>query len=113
MLIGWLGAPLHVVSVLIAQFLAGVSQTAFEGDMDALVAAEAPADGVTTALAYSASVRAMGGAVAVKMLPVMITAPAIDRAVSAAVLVLGLTALVMWSLTAMPRLLGRPQPIPD
>jgi hypothetical protein len=113
MLIGWLGAPLHVVSVLIAQFLAGVSQTAFEGDMDALVAAEAPADGVTTALAYSASVRAMGGAVAVKMLPVMIVAPAIDRAVSAAVLVLGLSALVMWSLTAMPRLLRRPQPIPD
>jgi hypothetical protein len=113
MLIGWLGAPLHVVSVLLAQFLAGVSQTAFEGDMDALVADEAPADGITTALAYSASVRAMGGAVAVKMLPMLITAPAIDRAVSAALLVLGLTALVTWSLTAMPRLHRRPQPIPD
>ncbi|MFI7546644.1 hypothetical protein [Actinoplanes sp. NPDC049599] len=103
MLIGWLGAPLHVVSVLIAQFLAGVSQTAFEGDMDALVADEAPADGITTALAYSASVRALGGSVAVKMLPVLVTAQSIDRAVSAAVLVLGLAALVLWTLTSVPR----------
>jgi hypothetical protein len=113
MLIGWLGAPLHVVSVLIAQFLAGVSQTAFEGDMDALVADEAPPDGVTTALAYSASVRALGGSVAVKMLPVMVTAPSIDRAVSAAVLVLGVAALVIWSLTSMPWLSRRPAPSTD
>jgi MFS family permease len=102
MLIGWIGAPLHVVSVLIAQFLAGLSQTAFEGDMDALVAGEAPAEGITTALAYSASVRALGGAVAVKTLPMMVTAPSIDRAVSAAVLVLGVAALLIWALTSMP-----------
>jgi hypothetical protein len=108
MLIGWLGAPLHVIGVLIAQFLAGVSQTAFEGDMDAVVASEAPPAGVTTALAYSASVRALGGSVAVKMLPVLITAQSIDRAVSAAVLVLGCTALVIWLLTAVPGLRRRP-----
>jgi hypothetical protein len=70
--------------------------------MDALVANEAPAEGVTTALAYSASVRALGGAVAVKTLPMMITAPSIDRAVSAAVLVLGVAALLIWALTSMP-----------
>ena len=108
MLIGWLGAPLHVAGVLIAQFLGGVSQTAFEGDMDAVVAGEAPPAGVTTALAYSASVRALGGSIAVKMLPIMVTAPSIDRAVSAAVLVLGFAALAIWSLTALPRFRRRP-----
>ena len=113
MLVGWIGAPAHAVSVLIAQFLAGVSQTAFEGDMDALVAAEAPPEGVTAALAYSASVRALGGSVAVKMLPMMITAQAIDRAVSAAVLVLGVTALLIWAVTSMPWLNRRPVPVPD
>jgi hypothetical protein len=108
MLIGWIGAPAHAVSVLIAQFLAGVSQTAFEGDMDALVAEEAPPERVTAALAYSASVRALGGSVAVKMLPMMITAQAIDKAVSAAVLVLGVAALLIWAVTSMPWLNRRP-----
>ncbi|MEU8616209.1 hypothetical protein AB0C29_50335, partial [Actinoplanes sp. NPDC048791] len=113
MLVGWLGAPMHAVSVLIAQFLAGVSQTAFEGDMDALVAEEAPADGITTALAYSASVRALGGSVAVKLLPMMVTAQAIDKAVSAAVLALGVAALLIWAVTALPRLHRAPVPIPE
>jgi hypothetical protein len=104
MLIGWIGAPLHPVSVLIAQFLAGLSQTAFEGDMDARVAEEAPPEGVTTALAYSASTRALGGSIAVRLLPVLVTAQAIGTAVSAAILVLGLAALVIWGLSALSRL---------
>jgi hypothetical protein len=107
MLIGWIAAPLHAFSVLFAQFLAGLSQTAFEGDMDALVAEEAPPQGVTTALAYSASTRALGGSVAVKALPLVVTAPVIDRAVSVAVLVLGVAALLVWVVTSIPRLTGR------
>ncbi|WP_211303928.1 hypothetical protein [Pseudosporangium ferrugineum] len=99
MLVGWIGAPVHVISLLLAQFLAGLSQTALEGDMDALVAGEAPPGGVTTALAYSASVRALGGSAAVKLLPVLVTAPALGTAVSAAVLVLGLGALLLWATT--------------
>ncbi|WP_306205083.1 hypothetical protein [Actinoplanes sp. RD1] len=102
MLIGWLGAPLHASAVIAAQFLAGLSQTAFEGDMDALIASEAPADGVTTALAYSASVRALGGSIAVKLLPTLVAAPQIDHAVSAAVLILALAALTLWAATTMP-----------
>ena len=72
--------------MLFAQFLAGLSQTAFEGDMDARVAEEAPPRDVTTALAYSASTRALGGSVAVKLLPMMATAQAVNTAVSGAVL---------------------------
>jgi len=102
MLVGWLAAPLHAVTVLLAQFLAGLSQAAFEGDMDSRVAEEAPPEGVTTALAYSASVRALGGSIAVRMLPVLVTAQAVGTAVSAAVLILGLAALVIWFFTSLP-----------
>jgi hypothetical protein len=103
MLAGWTVAPLHAVWVLFAQFLAGLSQTAFEGDMDARAAAEAPPDGVTTALAYSASVRALGGAVAVRALPVLVAAPAIGAAASTAVAVLGVAALTLWAWRSVPR----------
>lgn len=101
MLIGWIGAPLHPASVMFAQFLAGVSQAAFEGDMDARVAEEAPRAGVTTALAYSASTRALGGAIAVRLLPMLVTAQAIDTAASAGVLALGAAAVIAWALTSI------------
>jgi MFS family permease len=103
MLVGWLGAPLHATGVILAQFLAGVSQTAFEGDMDAVIAGQAPPEAVTTALAYSASTRALGSSVAVKLLPMLVAAPAIDKVVSAAVLALGSVALALWVLTNLPR----------
>ena len=107
MLVGWIGAPLHPGSVLFAQFLAGVSQTAFEGDMDARVAEEAPPAGVTTALAYSAAIRALGGSVAVRLLPILVTAPAVGSAVSAEVLLLGGAALVLWCAMSVRRLARR------
>jgi hypothetical protein len=107
MLIGWIFAPAHAFAVLAAQFLAGLAQTAFEGDMDARVAEEAPPAGVTTALAYSASIRALGGSLAVKVLPMVVTAHAINTAVSAAVLVLGVAALMIWTATAIPGLRAR------
>jgi hypothetical protein len=112
MLVGWIFASSHAYSVLSAQFLAGLSQTAFEGDMDARVAAEAPPEGVTTALAYSASTRALGGSVAVKALPMLVTAQAIGTAVSAAVLVLGVTALLIWAVTSVPGFTTRARPRP-
>ncbi|HEU4346342.1 MAG TPA: hypothetical protein VFR35_01015 [Actinoplanes sp.] len=106
MLIGWIFAPAHAFAVLVAQFFAGMAQTAFEGDMDALVAEEAPREGVTTALAYSASTRALGGSFAVKLLPMMVTAQAIGTAVSASVLTLGVAALLIWAVTSVPRFGG-------
>jgi hypothetical protein len=107
MLVGWIFAPAHAVAVLLAQFFAGLAQSAFEGDMDARVAEEAPVQGVTTALAYSAAVRAMGGSVAVKAVPVLVTAQAIGAAVSAAVLTLGVAALLIWAVTTIHRFGGR------
>jgi hypothetical protein len=104
MLVGWIYAPAHAVSILIAQFLAGISQTAFEGDMDARVAEAAPPESITTALAYSASTRALGGSVAVRLLPMLVTAQAVGTAVSAAVLMLGVASLLIWGMTSLPRL---------
>jgi hypothetical protein len=106
MLIGWIYAPLHAVIVLLAQFLAGLSQTAFEGDMDSRVAEDAPPEAVTTALAYSASTRALGGAIAVKLLPMMVVAQAVGTVASGAMLVLGVSALAIWAVTSIPRHFG-------
>jgi len=109
MLVGWIFAPAYAPMVLAAQFLAGLSQTAFEGDMDARVAEEAPSAAVTRDLAYSASVRALGGAVAVRLLPMLVAAPAIGTVASIAGLVLGITALCLWAaLSALPHLFRRP-----
>ncbi|AGL20019.1 hypothetical protein [Actinoplanes sp. N902-109] len=107
MLVGWIAAPYHALSVVVAQFFAGLSQTAFEGDMDAQVADQAPAGNVTTALAYSASTRALGGSIAVRALPFLIAAQGIDKAVSAAALALGLGAMLLWAITSMPWLKHR------
>jgi hypothetical protein len=108
MLVGWILAPAFAPMVLVAQFLAGLSQTAFEGDMDARVAADAPRESVTRHLAYAASVRALGGAVAVRMLPMLVAASAIGTVASGASLVLGVTAVVVWTgLTTAPHVFRR------
>ncbi|MFF5081360.1 hypothetical protein ACFY36_30300 [Actinoplanes sp. NPDC000266] len=108
MLAGWILAPVYAPFVLLAQFAAGLATTAFEGDMDARVAAEASPGTLTRDLAYSASVRALGGAVAVRALPMMIAAPAIGMAASASALVLGVLSLIIWAgLTMAPRLFHR------
>jgi len=76
--------------------------------MDSRVAADAPPEGVTTALAYSASTRALGGSIAVRMLPVLVTAHGLGPAVSGAVLILGIASLVIWGFTSLPGRPGRP-----
>ena len=109
MLVGWVVAPVFAPVVLLAQFAAGLSQTAFEGDMDARVAATADPATVTRDLAYSASVRALGGAVSVRLLPLLVTAPAIGMAAGAGAVVLGGVAVILWAaLTVAPALSRRP-----
>jgi hypothetical protein len=108
MLAGWILAPAFAPMVLVAQFLAGLSQTAFEGDMDARIAADADPGLVTRHLAYSASVRALGGAIAVRSLPMLVAAGAIGTVASAASLILGCTAVVVWAgLTTAPHIFRR------
>jgi MFS family permease len=104
MLIGWIFAPGYAPMVLAAQFAAGLSQTAFEGDMDSRVAEEAAPAQVTRDLAYSASVRAFGSAISVRILPMLVAAPAIGMVASLASILLGALAIIIWAgLTTMPR----------
>jgi hypothetical protein len=77
MVAGWALAPWSLAGLCAAQLLSGISLTAFEGAMDARVAAEADPATVTTAMAWTAATRAMGGAVAVRVLPLLVAAPAI------------------------------------
>jgi hypothetical protein len=94
MLAGWVVAPYHVAGLLLAQLLAGISLTAFEGVMDARIARDARHGTVTAMLAWSASVRAMGSAVAVRMVPIMVAAPAVGALSAAGASTLVLVALV-------------------
>ncbi|MET0426851.1 MAG: hypothetical protein ABW046_23490, partial [Actinoplanes sp.] len=108
MLVGWVLAPAFAPMVLLAQFAAGLSQTALEGDMDARVAAEAEPETVTRDLAYAASVRALGGAISVRLLPMMVAAPAIGMAAGVSGLLLGCACLALWTgRTLAPNLFRR------
>jgi plastocyanin len=71
MLVGWVLAPADVAGLLAAQLLAGLSIAAFEGGMDAHVAARHAHGQLMGNLAASEAVRALGGAAAVATLPVL------------------------------------------
>ncbi len=88
MLLGWLVAPSHLAGLLGAQLLSAITMTAFQGEMDATVSEAADASRVTSALAWSAAVRACGSAVAVRMLPMLVAAPAIGMLSAAATAIL-------------------------
>src|SRR6266511_2730237 len=65
MLLGWVVAPRHVAGLILAQVLAGLCVAAFEGSMDAFVAARQARAHLTGSLAASEAVRALGSAAAV------------------------------------------------
>jgi hypothetical protein len=98
MLAGWLIAPWSPVALMLAQFMSGLCLTAFEGGMDSQAARDSHPSAVTTVLAWTAATRAMGGAVAVRLLPVVIAAPAIGAAAGTGAMLLavgGLAATVV------------------
>jgi hypothetical protein len=113
MLLGWLIAPWQLAGLLAAQLLSALALTAFQGEMDATVAEAADASRVTSALAWSAAVRAGGSAVAVRMLPVLIAAPSIGVLSAAATVVLlggALIVLAVARLYALGRRAAEPSP---
>ena len=72
MLLGWCFAPSGVGGLLAAQALAGLCIAAFEGGMDAHVAARGAGEHLMDSLAASEAVRALGSAGAVATLPVLV-----------------------------------------
>ena len=93
MLFGWIAAPWHVAGLCLAQFMSGIGLTAFEGGMDTRVAGDHDEGAVTTALAWTAATRATGSAVAVRVLPLLVAAPAIGTVASAGSSVLAIGAV--------------------
>lgn len=103
MVVGWVLAPAHVAGLLVAQFLSGLSLTAFEGVMDARVAGRTEPGTVTTALAWSAAARALGSALAVKAVPMVVAAAAVTSVAGLTAGVLVLAALAAAGLAAVGR----------
>ena len=66
---GWSLAGLGLAGLAVAQALAGMAQCALEGDLDARIVDRAGAERSTSALAMASSSRALGGALAVWLLP--------------------------------------------
>jgi plastocyanin len=83
MVAGWTLAPFRLWSLLAAQVLAGLSIAAFEGSMDAHIAALARGQ-LTRNLAASEAVRALGSAAAVALLPLLVDAHQIGGLATAA-----------------------------
>src|SRR4029078_5617180 len=87
-----------------AQLLSAIAMTAFQGEMDAVVSQAADASRVTSALAWSAAVRAGGSAAAVRLLAALGAGPAIGLLSAAATVALlggGLIVLAVAKLCAV------------
>ncbi len=113
MITGWVVAPWHPGGLLLAQCLAGLCMTTFEGTMDAQVASASPHGRVTAGLAWAAAARALGSSVAVGLVPFVIVVSTIQTvsAVLASLLVtLGLVAMAAPALARRARrsAAGRP-----
>ncbi|HST50028.1 hypothetical protein [Jatrophihabitans sp.] len=72
MLVGWLVAPWQLTGLLLAQLLSGLCLTAFHGEMDSAISATARPERLTTLLAVAGALRAIGSAVAVRLLPLLV-----------------------------------------
>jgi len=77
MVFGWIAAPWNVSGLCVALFLSGICLTGFEGAMDALLADAAPEGRATASLAHGSAARALGGAAAVRLVPMFSSAAAL------------------------------------
>jgi hypothetical protein len=79
MIVGWALASWSIVGLCIAQLVSGVALTAFEGSIDNALASSAPAGQATTVLARGSASRALGGAFAVRMVPMFAASASLAR----------------------------------
>ncbi len=110
MLLGWVLAPTHVAGLLLAQILAGLCIAAFEGSMDAHVAAKQTHGHLTGSLAASEAVRAIGSAAAVATLPALVGTSSIAAFSGVASAVLLLATVLAVAVHSWARSTARPLP---
>jgi hypothetical protein len=109
MLVGWSLAQAHVAGLLAAQVLAGLCIAAFEGSMDAHIAARQARGHLMGSLAASEAMRALGSAAAVAALPAYVgtnSIAAFSGVTSMVLLAITVLAVVTrpwtWSITWRP-----------
>jgi hypothetical protein len=69
MVVGWVLAEASIAGLVLAQTMAGMAQTTFEGTMDDYCVRRGSRERVTTSLSGASASRALGGAAAVAVLP--------------------------------------------
>jgi hypothetical protein len=106
MIAGWAAAPWSLEGLWFAQLLSGLCLTGFQGVMDHALAGEARDGRATTTLAQGSAARALGSAVAVRLVPLVVAPGALAgfAAVSAAAGALAAVGLTTtWSSWAIQR----------
>jgi hypothetical protein len=72
MVAGWVLAEASIAGLVLAQTMAGMAQTTFEGTMDDHCVRAGSRARITTSLSQASASRALGGAAAVAVLPVIL-----------------------------------------
>lgn len=95
MVFGWIAAPWSVGGLCLALLLSGVCLTGFEGAMDALLAGSARDGRATASLAHGSAARALGGAAAVKLVPLFSTDAALAEMAAVSSVTCAIAAIVV------------------
>lgn len=95
MVFGWIAAPWSVPGLCLALFLSGICLTGFEGAMDALLAGSARDGRATASLAHGSAARALGGAAAVKLVPLFSTGAALAEMAAVSSVACAIAAIVV------------------
>jgi hypothetical protein len=69
---GWSMSGHGLIGLAFAQGCAGLAQCTLEGELDSRIVSRSPAGAATAGLAFASSSRALGGAVAVALLPILL-----------------------------------------
>jgi hypothetical protein len=95
MMFGWIAAPWSVAGLCFALLVSGICLSGFEGAMDALLAGSAPDGRATASLAHGSAARALGGAAAVKLVPLFGSDTALAEMAAVAAILCAVAAIVV------------------
>jgi hypothetical protein len=100
---GWSMSGFSLIGLAIAQGCAGLAQCSLEGDLDARVVSRVQAGAATAGLAFASSSRALGGALAVALLPAVLAHASLPEISAGAAGLLLAAAVVVVILHALQR----------
>jgi hypothetical protein len=95
MMFGWIVAPWSLAGLCVALLLSGICLSGFEGAMDSLLAGSAPDGRATASLAHGSAARALGGAAAVKLVPLFGSNTALAEMAAVSAILCAVAAIVV------------------